>query len=73
MPKLPDWCDEASVTRWEQVGAELPTWAEAYRRMSAEGRILNRGGLEDATCDCYQAIGRTISCFLPHEAMSVSD
>jgi hypothetical protein len=39
MPKLLDWCDEASVAHWEQVGAELPNWAEAYQRMCAEGKM----------------------------------
>lgn len=39
MPKLLDWCDEASVVNWEQPGEELPGWAEAHRRMSAEGRM----------------------------------
>ncbi|HEU0174726.1 MAG TPA: hypothetical protein VFV58_10725, partial [Blastocatellia bacterium] len=29
--------------------------------------ILNRRGLEDAACECYQAISRTIGCFLPPE------
>jgi CRP-like cAMP-binding protein len=35
--------------------------------------ILNRGGLEDATCECYQTIRRAIGRFLPPEARSVSD
>jgi hypothetical protein len=39
MPKLLDWCDEASVAHWEQAADELPTWAEAHRRMVAEGRM----------------------------------
>lgn len=39
MPKLLDWCDEASVAHWEQHDAELPDWAEAHRRMVAEGRM----------------------------------
>jgi len=30
-------------------------------------RILNRRRLEAAACECYQAISRTIGCFLPHE------
>lgn len=38
MPKLMNWCDEASVTHWEQVGDQIPDWAEADRRMRAEGR-----------------------------------
>ena len=39
MPKLLDWCDEASVVHWEQSEAELPSWEEADRRMRAEGRV----------------------------------
>ncbi len=33
--------------------------------------ILNRGGLEDAACECYQAISRTIGWFLTSEERSV--
>jgi CRP-like cAMP-binding protein len=29
--------------------------------------IMNRRGLEDAACECYQAISRTVGCFLPPE------
>jgi hypothetical protein len=39
MPKLLDWCDEASVAHWSQPTAELPTWLEAHHRMVAEGRL----------------------------------
>jgi hypothetical protein len=39
MPRLLDWCDEASVAHWEQPGAELPDWAEAHRHMVAGGRM----------------------------------
>jgi quinol monooxygenase YgiN len=39
MPKLLDWCDEASIAHWEQNGAGLPEWSEAHRRMVAEGRM----------------------------------
>jgi hypothetical protein len=38
MPKLLEWCDEASIVHWSQDGGEPPTWAEAHRRMMAEGR-----------------------------------
>jgi hypothetical protein len=37
MPKLLDWCDEASVVHWDGAGA-LPDWPEADRRMRASGR-----------------------------------
>ena len=38
MPRLRDWCDEASVVHWEQAEAEPPTWEEADRRMREGGR-----------------------------------
>lgn len=39
MPKLLEWCDEASVGHWEQEPAELPDWGEAHRRMFQSGRL----------------------------------
>ncbi len=39
MPKLLDWCDEASVVHWHQETPELPAWREAHRRMLDEGRM----------------------------------
>lgn len=38
MPKLVEWCDEASVVHWRQDGDAVPGWREADRRMRAEGR-----------------------------------
>ncbi len=38
MPKLMEWCDEASVVHWTQETPELPSWEEAHRRMVREGR-----------------------------------
>lgn len=38
MPRLLDWCDEASLVHWIQAGDALPDWAEADRRMRAAGR-----------------------------------
>lgn len=38
MPSLITWCDEASVVRWTQSSAQLPTWEETHRRMQNEGR-----------------------------------
>lgn len=38
MPRLLEWCDEASVANWSQDGLELPDWTEAHRRMLETGR-----------------------------------
>ena len=38
MPRLPHWCDEASVAHWEQPGDDLPSWDHACQRMKAHGR-----------------------------------
>ena len=38
MRKLLEWCDEAALVHWAQESAELPSWAEAHRRMQHEGR-----------------------------------
>ena len=39
MPHLLEWCDEASVVRWEAPeDAPFPTWEECHRRMVSQGR-----------------------------------
>jgi hypothetical protein len=38
MPRLLDWCSEASIAHWTQENAEVPSWQEAHRRMVEEGR-----------------------------------
>jgi hypothetical protein len=38
MPKLLNWCDEASLVHWTQDSADVPEWSEAYRRMVEDGR-----------------------------------
>ena len=38
MPRLLDWCDEASVVHWDQPEAALPSWMEADLRMRQSGR-----------------------------------
>jgi len=39
MPKLLEWCDEASVAHWSQDNLELPDWQESHRRMVEAGRL----------------------------------
>lgn len=38
MPRLLDWCDEASVVHWEQEDSTLPSWTDADARMRNHGR-----------------------------------
>jgi hypothetical protein len=38
MPKLLNWCDEASVVHWTQDSGPVSEWSEAYRRMVEDGR-----------------------------------
>jgi hypothetical protein len=38
MPRLADWCDEASVMNWEQADSNLPPLDEVLRRMTSGGR-----------------------------------
>ncbi len=39
MPRLLEWCDEASVAHWTQDSAEKPPWEEAYERLRHDGRV----------------------------------
>lgn len=39
MRMLSELCNEASVARWQQLDACLPTWEEAHRRMLNEGKL----------------------------------
>lgn len=38
MPKILNWCDEASVTHWQQEGDDPPDWPTAETKMRSEGR-----------------------------------
>ena len=38
MPKLLEWCDEASVARWTQASAQEPAWEDVHQRMQRDGR-----------------------------------
>lgn len=39
MPKLAQWCDEASTVHWQQDSPELPTWQDAEHRLVQNGRL----------------------------------
>ena len=38
IPRLVDWCDEASVVHWTTESTEIPSWSEAAERMRRDGR-----------------------------------
>lgn len=39
MPKLAQWCDEASTVHWLQEQPELPDWTIIQERMQIGGRL----------------------------------
>lgn len=38
MPLITKWCDEASLTHWQQDSTQLPTWEEAEQNLRQHGR-----------------------------------
>ena len=36
MPRLLNWCDEASVARWTQDAAQPPMWEEVQQRIALQ-------------------------------------
>jgi hypothetical protein len=38
MPKLLEWCDEASVAHWSQTHARLLDWQSVHQGMMTNGR-----------------------------------
>jgi hypothetical protein len=39
MPRLVEWCAEASYAHWIPTGASVRSWPEAYEHLVAEGRF----------------------------------
>ena len=60
MPKLLRWCDEASFVHWEQAGAAAPGMADAYDRLSREGKLS-----KVRTPSARQAAGGTVGHHAP--------
>lgn len=48
MPRLLQWCDEASVAHWLQDSLEPPSWQEVHRRLQTEGRRSKVNNPSDA-------------------------
>ncbi len=41
MPRLDDWCDEATFVDWEQSSPDLPDWRASYERLIADGHVAS--------------------------------
>jgi hypothetical protein len=39
MPRLMEWCNEASYAHWALNGDSVPSWQEAHERLVGEGRL----------------------------------
>jgi Domain of unknown function (DUF3291) len=39
MPRLVEWCNEASYAHWVPAGTSIPSWPEAYERLVSEARL----------------------------------
>jgi len=39
MPRLVEWCDEASYAHWITNASSIPTWVEAYEQLVVDGRL----------------------------------
>ena len=39
MPRLAEWCDEASYAHWISADAAVPMWPEAHEHLVGEGRL----------------------------------
>jgi antibiotic biosynthesis monooxygenase len=40
MPRLPNWCSEATSVHWSQDNDQLPDWNSAYDRILKNGRVI---------------------------------
>ena len=39
MPKLVEWCDEASYAHWLSADDSVPDWPQAYEHLVSEGKL----------------------------------
>jgi hypothetical protein len=48
MPRIDDWCDEATFVDWDQPSADLPGWQTRYERLVADGQVTKLSNSSDA-------------------------
>jgi hypothetical protein len=39
MPRIDEWCDEATFVDWEQASVALPDWQASFERLVTEGQV----------------------------------
>ncbi len=39
IPKIQDWCDEASVVHWKQEDSNFPDWEDVHHRLVTDGFV----------------------------------
>lgn len=39
MPRLLDWCDEASYAHWQQQDSAVPSWSDAFHQLRTTGKV----------------------------------
>ena len=64
MPRLLNWCDEASFVHWVQQTSSLPTGEEALERLRNSGRVSKVRHPSDR-----HRIGQTVGDAAPRAAM----
>jgi hypothetical protein len=66
MPRLLNWCDEASYAHWEAGAPALPSMDEAYQRMSTSGTLSKVNHPSAA-----HAAGRAVSDGVPRGGLNL--
>lgn len=66
MPKLLDWCDEASFMHYTTDVVDVPGWSDAYQRLSGAGKLSKVNHPSP-----LQAAGRFVSAGTPRLGLTL--
>jgi hypothetical protein len=67
MPRLLNWCDEASIAHWTDEHTEMPSTEIAFERMRRDGRVS-----KVHNPSARQARGETVGQSAPRIGMKLS-